>query len=159
MLLSVSLHVCHYSILRKKVYFFITSAVLVQLLFPSREQCGGMRCNRDWARRWGRWEEELKGVMDERERWEETRRPLGVVRSSSSDRRDVEYCTVIDALVKSMSLQGTGPTLDLQMVVHLSIILFSAAYFLNSTLKVQSWQVSEDPVRMTETCHWCFKHV
>lgn len=84
----------------QKGLFFLTSAVLVHFFFFSREQCDGKRCNRDWGRRWGRWEVELKGVMDERERWEETRRPSGVASSSSSNFRDMEYCSIIDATRK-----------------------------------------------------------
>ncbi len=61
-----------------------------------RENCGGIRCKRDWGRRWGRWEVELRGVMDERERWEETRRTLGVVSSASSYCSDREYRSLVE---------------------------------------------------------------
>lgn len=149
MLLSVSLCLCHYLILCKKADFFLTSAVLVQLFSFSfsREQCGGKRCNRDWGRRWGRWEVELKGVMDERERWEETRRPLGVASSSSSNCRDMEYCSIINATRKHWKSVSLCVALQMLLMVPSSpsrLWVFLAIYMLNKNVEIFWCQTAEN---------------
>lgn len=95
---SVSSHLCPCLYSAGKTIFLLLQLFWSKFfLFFFSKHCGGIRCKRDWGRWWGRWEVELRGVMDERERWEETRRPLSVLSSSSSYCSDREYYALVDA--------------------------------------------------------------
>lgn len=94
---SVSWHLCPCLYSAGTTIFLSLQLFWSKFSFFFNKHCGGIRCKRDWGRRWGRWEVELRGVMDERERWEETRRPLSVPSSSSSYCSDREYYAPVDA--------------------------------------------------------------